>query len=144
MKLTLLELYVQIIEYAKRYKPSIGEKHHPIPRAFSKHIQKHEFTTFLQILYDVSETVLLTCEDHFFVHGLLPKIFPNGTQEQKSMLFAYWMMCITKDGKIINSEEYASVRQTHIENMRIKMSGVANCNKGKNNQNNGLKNDQKH
>jgi len=79
-----LKAYNRIIKKAKnRPKPKVYyEKHHIIPRCMGG-------------CDDEKNLVKLTMDEHYYVHYLLAKIYP----ENKKLTYAFWMMCNKSDKK---------------------------------------------
>jgi len=112
-----LQHYLEIIENAKSENRSKGdgvyyENHHITPKKMGGSD-------------DDCNMVLLTGEEHFKVHTLLP-YFTTGA-DRESMINAWWSMC-HKNGHSINFEEYAFLKQQHAE---ITSKRMSKHNKGK-------------
>lgn len=82
--------------------------------------------------------VLLTPREHFICHWLLVKIYPEGTEERKKMLYAFWCMKLKPTQnceRYINARAYELLRKefvnVHQENMKVKQGGVNNSHFGK-------------
>ena len=94
-------IHNQIIERAK-HRELIGyaERHHIIPRCLGGDDS-------------VDNIVLLTAREHFIVHKLLCRIYPN----EDKLFFAYRMMAVMKNSKDNERDYYISARE--FEEIRI-------------------------
>lgn len=97
------------MNYAKIYNTLISKA---IPRVLQGYTEKHHIMPRCLGGTDVAENiVVLTAKEHYFVHLLLTKIYP----ENDSLVYALWAMCGT--GK------YKTSSRTY-EEVKLKMSEV--------------------
>jgi hypothetical protein len=87
-----VDVYDSIINYRKNNEPEgYYENHHIVPRCLGGSD-------------DDSNLVKLTLREHFVVHKLLYKIYP----EEKGICYAYWMMCNRTNAK---ARDYAVAKE---------------------------------
>jgi len=95
------KIHNQIIDRAKsRILYGYKERHHIISRCLGG-------------TDDPSNIVLLTAREHFIIHKLLCKIYPN----EDKLFFAYRMMAVMKNSKDNKRDYYISARE--FEEIRI-------------------------
>ena len=89
------KIHNQIINRAKQ-RELVGykERHHIVPRCLGG-------------TDNIDNIVLLTAREHFIVHKLLCKIYPN----EDKLFFAYRMMAVMKNSKDNKREYYISSRE---------------------------------
>ena len=122
------KIYNQIINKAKSEKRTktsdyYYEAHHIIPKCLGGEGKTTQWKTHPNI-------VLLTAKEHFLVHLLLCKIYPD----EKKLMFALWGMCNQdRNGKRykINSRQYERIRTDFSNLISETYKGRPAHNKGK-------------
>jgi hypothetical protein len=122
------KIYNRIIEKAKsedRVKSvdEYYESHHIIPKCLGGEGKTTEWKTHPNI-------VLLTAKEHFIVHLLLCKVYPNN----KKLKFALWAMCNQdRNGKRYktSSKIYERIKKEYSILISEKLKGRIPANKGK-------------
>jgi len=108
-----IKIYNKIITIGKfRIKTNnYYEKHHIIPKCLGGDNKKNNI-------------VLLTAKEHYLVHYILIKIYP----ENEKLIYAFWMMCNgSKTGRFIpSSKSYDHAKKLFSKNMRGKKSPMKN------------------
>jgi hypothetical protein len=95
------KIHDQIINRAKqRVLNGYKERHHVVPRCLGGNDT-------------IDNIVLLTAREHFIVHKLLCRIYPN----EDKLFFAYRMMAVMKNSKDNERDYYVSSRE--FEEIRI-------------------------
>jgi len=95
------KIHNQIINRAKqRELDGYKERHHIVPRCLGGDD-------------NIDNIVLLTAREHFIIHKLLCRMYPN----EDKLFFAYRMMAVMKNSKDNNRDYYVSARE--FEEIRI-------------------------
>lgn len=88
------------------------EKHHIVPQSWSNN--------------DANENdniIRVTCKEHFIIHRLMTKAFPN----DRPMAVSYWLL---SKGRILNAREYERVKGMVADGMKERRRGRPSWNSG--------------